>query len=174
MKTLKILSLAMALSAISAGCVLFAEPYKTTKHFDLGTPKRIQGAKIDVSPVTMDGPYKRKMAYRANGNELLFDEYNSWAASPERMLANYLAISLSDGESKSDAEAAVEILTFELNMETKEAVLTVKYTLKRGNGKKTSRPTMKTKLDGDSPEDFAKAMARNAEKLAADIAEKTE
>jgi uncharacterized lipoprotein YmbA len=163
-----------AVSAFLAGCVLFPEPYRATKYFDLGIPKRIAGAEVSVSSVTMEGPYKRKMAYRANGNELLFDEYNFWAAPPERMLSNYLDISLSNGDAEPAAKVSVRILTFEMDMASKKAVLTVEYTLERGGKKHAWRPTMTAELEEKTPEAFAKAMAGNAETLAAEIAEKAE
>jgi len=152
-----------------AGCALFSKPYHGTKYYDLGTPGYLPGATVGVDSVTMEGAYKRKMAYRLDDNELTFDDYNSWASAPEQMLERYLTMSLSDVEAKNKAKLTLSILSFELDMKKKEAVLTVEYKLKSKDKTLRRRPTIRTKLKSDTPAGFAAAMAENAKILATEI-----
>ncbi len=158
-------ALLIGIVAISqGGCALFPASYQKTRYFDLGSPPSL-AAGIDVDSVSMLGPYKRRMAYRKSDYELLFDDYNSWTLSPERMLEDYLVRALG-GDKDSDTKIKVDILRFELDLAKNEAVLTVEYALKG----RVKRSTFAARLSEPPPLGFAKAMGTNAAALAKEIA----
>ena len=157
----------MAVTVLQGGCALFPASYQETRYFDLGDPPSLNVG-IDVDSVSMLGPYKRRMAYRKSDYELLFDDYNSWTLSPDRMIEDYLGRALG-GDKTSGAKIRVDILRFELDLAKNEAVLTVEYTLKD----RLERSTFATRLSEPPPLGFAKAMGANAADLAKEIAERT-
>jgi uncharacterized lipoprotein YmbA len=84
---------ALALCLSAACSFLPSEPYREVRTFDLGVPEAIGSASaLQVQPFGADSACKFKMLYRAEGNEMLIDEYNRWAQPPGQMLTKYLGI----------------------------------------------------------------------------------
>jgi uncharacterized lipoprotein YmbA len=111
---------ALALCLSAACSFLPSEPYREVRTFDLGVPEAIGSASaLQVQPFGADSACKFKMLYRAEGNEMLIDEYNRWAQPPGQMLTKYLRIA--SGSSRrsllplrgSEIRALRSILAFE-------------------------------------------------------------
>lgn len=149
-----------------AGCVFTKEKFKPVRYYDIGNPDVAKSPIcLKVASFTVTGPYRQEMVYRTEKNELLKDQYNKWALTPDILLRRYLKISY-PGDSLKESEITItgNILCFEADILKKEALLTVEYRitakadLKIAAIEKTS--TFKAKLDDSSPEAFAQAMAR--------------
>lgn len=145
-----------------AGCVFTKEKFIPVKYYDIGNPSVKFPVSLKVGSFAVTGPYKQEMVYRTEKNELLKDQYNKWALTPDILLKRYLKMSF-PGESSGKAGAAIggNILSFEADILKKEAVFTLEYRIQSNSNNATLEKTLtfKAKLDDTSPEAFAKAMS---------------
>lgn len=163
------------LSLITSGCVFTTEPYRLVKYHDLGNPDIIDttGYSVKILPFDMSGPYKHKMIYRTDKNELSNSEYNRWVQSPEIMLTRYLKIAFggtpADKRKEPEFTLSGTILSFEADMTEKKAVLTVEYEIIRSDSKKilqTACLSFSSDLSDTTPRTFADAMTKTSQKFA--------
>jgi uncharacterized lipoprotein YmbA len=161
-----------------AGCVFTKETFVPVKYYDLGNPDPSKFPKISLKagPFTVTGPYKQEMVYRTEKNELLKEQYNRWALAPDVMLNRYLKMAFTASAGKPEYTITGNVLAFESDLSTKEAVLTVEYSITPSMPAKQSYEktlTFRKKMDGTGAEAFAAAMAGAvkdfADSMAADI-----
>ena len=126
-----------ALSLLGACSLLPSEPYREVRSYDLGVPPSAEpAAALSVEPFSADSACKFKMLYRAEGNEMLIDEYNRWTQPPGQMLTKYLRLAFRDLPGASTArpelpkyEVSGSILAFEADLDSKKVNLGVHYIL---------------------------------------------
>ena len=161
------------------GCVFTKEKFNPVRYYDIGNPEAAKSPVcLRVGAFTVTGPYKQEMICRTEKNELLKDQYNKWALTPDILLKRYLKMSF-PGEYSRESGFTItgNILSFEADILKKEVLFTVEYRITsraNSNGavlEKTS--TFKAKLDDMSPEAFARAMSHAvsdfAESLSLDL-----
>jgi ABC-type transport auxiliary lipoprotein component len=160
-------------ACLFSSCILSPKPFRSVKYHDLGMPSIInkKGPFVEFLRFAMNGPYKNKMVFRAENNQLVIDEYNKWAQTPETMLGRYMALAFR-GKSESDNvktySVTATLMAFEADESTENAVLIIEYTIVepfQGRKKSFSR-TFTTKMKAMSPNDFANAMVEIAANLA--------
>ena len=169
--------LVLILSAgILSSCMFSPTTFRSVQYHDLGTPEILneQGPYVNFSHFQLNGPYKNKMVFREKNNQLVIEEYNKWAQTPESMLERYLALAFrAKPESGSDKNYVVsaEIMVFEAEISTKQAVLIVEYSIVepfQGRKKSFSR-TFSQPMPEITTEAFAAAMAEIVVKFAAQL-----
>lgn len=174
----KILTCAATLGLLATGCFFDPEPYKPVKYYDLKTPQKIcpEGVDLDVQLFRMEAPSKYKMLYRMDSTKVLMDDYNKWTQPPGFMLTRYLQSAFSSDTNPEKLDNQVftllgSIFTFEIDLEKNQAILGVKYELKRKKDGKIlidkSRVFYENFSDSKdlSPETFANAMSGAANKF---------
>jgi hypothetical protein len=146
--------------------------YKPVNIFDIGIPKAIKLAGIDLEIVDFlnDSETIQKMLYRVGKNRVEYDRYNKWSASPNRLLSNYLKAAFSTESDSSEnivLNLAGSINSFQIDLVNKQVMLSVIYRIRhKGNLVKQYKETIMTKFTQETPVSFAEAMSKNAEKLA--------
>jgi hypothetical protein len=171
-RKLKIMAMAATISALVSGCMFEPEPYRPVHYYDLKTPWKVcpEGVDVDVQLFRMEAPSKYKMLYRADSTKVLVDDYNKWTQPPGFMLTRYLQSAFSSDTNPEKLGNIVfvmtgSIFTFEIDLEKSQAVLGVKYELKRKRDGKIlidkSRVFYEKFPDSKklSPEIFANAMS---------------
>lgn len=156
------------------GCVLTTEPYRLTKHHDLGIPKvqNPDGPNIEINKFKMNGPYLFKMVFRADDNQLKIDEYNKWAQVPEHMLTRYLKMAFSGNDKTKKPKTFTisgTVLAFEGDHTSCNAILTVECQIQENGEKKRKVSFFETYLENmktSKPTKLAPAMSENAKKFA--------
>ena len=92
------------------------------------------------------------------------------------MLQRYMSMAYSAGKQPQDlTDVRVNITAFEFDRVNNEAILALKYTLKKHLRKQTGNIVCREKIKADSPDEFAAAMntaVRKAAERLADAAEK--
>jgi ABC-type uncharacterized transport system auxiliary subunit len=170
---------ASILCILLSGCLFEAEPYKPVKYYDLKTPQKLcpEGVDLDVQIFRMEASSKYKMLYRMDSTRVLVDDYNKWTQTPGFMLSRYLQSAFSSNTNPEKLNNMTFVLlgaifTFEIDLEKNQAVLGVKYELKRKSDGSIlldkSRVFSESFPDSKdlSPETFAKAMSAAASKFA--------
>jgi hypothetical protein len=145
------------------GCVFTKEKFKPVRYFDIGNPEIAKSPIcLKVGSFTVTGPYKQEMVYRTEKNELLKDQYNKWALTPDILLRRYLIIAY-PGDSSKELEITItgNILSFEADILKKEVLFTVEYRITASSNIATIEKisAFKAKFDDSSPEAFAQAMS---------------
>lgn len=162
---LRLLMISIAVLTLT-GCIFTKEKFNAVRYYDIGNPEVAKSPIcLKVGSFSITGPYKQDMIYRTEKNELIRDQYNKWALTPDVLLRRYLKMSF-PGESSKESGFTItgNILSFEADVQKKEVLFTVEYRIEAQTGsnvavlEKTS--TFKAKLDGNSPEAFASAMSR--------------
>lgn len=149
-----------------ASCVFSPTSFKSVQYHDLGMPRIIneQGPYVKFDRFLMNGPYKNKMVFRGQNNQLVIDEYNKWAQTPESMLERYMDMAFrgkADSESIKAYSVKVTVMAFEAEINSKKAVLIVEYSIVeplQGKNKSFSK-TYNYPMKEMRPEDFSQAMA---------------
>lgn len=148
-----------------AGCVFTKERFTPVRYYDIGNPEAVKSPIcLKVGSFAVTGPYRQEMIYRTEKNELLRDQYNKWALTPDILLRRYLKMSY-PGETSRESGVAItgNILAFEADILEKEVLFTVEYRITAQANpnaaalEKTS--AFRAKLDDTSPEAFARAMS---------------
>lgn len=161
-------------AGILSSCMFSPTPFRSVQYHDLGTPEILneQGPYVSFSHFQINGPYKNKMVFREKNNQLVIEEYNKWAQTPESMLERYLALAFrakpKSGNDKTYTVSA-EIMVFEAEINTKQVVLIVEYSIIepfQGRKKLFSR-TFTQPMQEMTTEAFAAAMAEIAVQFAA-------
>ena len=160
----RIAMIALAVLFLS-GCVFTKEKFNPVRYYDIGNPESAKSPIcLKVGAFTVTGPYKQDMIYRTDKNELIRDQYNKWALTPDILLRRYLKMSF-PGESSKESGLTISgnILSFEADVLKKEVLFTLEYRITAQPGlnaaalEKTA--TFKAKLDDPSPEAYAMAMS---------------
>ena len=167
---------------VMTSCVLSPTTFRVVKYHDLGNPDMIntKGPYVDFSRLTLNGPYKTKMVFRAKNNQLVINEYHKWAQTPDALLGRYLSLAFR-GQPESDSVKSYSIkgmiLAFEADEETSKAVLMIEYTIvepyqgKKKSFSKTFTADMKEKKPGYLAAAMAEIAADLAEQLKKDMLE---
>lgn len=170
-----LLLLLMPLIVCSCG-ILSREPYAQPRFYDLGQPQQLpnEGLNVMVSQFTSSGPYRTKMVYRRDDCRLETDEYNRWIQPPAIMLTRYFqtAFSLNNTSSKPAIKLEAELLDFDINLDQKQATLTVEYSLYRQSDNELltkQTVTNKESLSSLNPTAFAVAMSTLSRQLLTSI-----
>lgn len=158
---------------ILTGCVFSTEPYRGVRHHDLGIPpvRNPDGPTVQINKFKINGPYIFKMVFRADNNELKINDYDKWAQVPEQMLGRYLKMTFSGKDKTEPPESFTvsgTILAFEGNRITRNAIMTIEYTIKKNQGKnrvKTFCETFTESMPEVNSSNLAAAMSKNAERL---------
>ena len=159
-------------------CVLSPKPFRSVTYHDLGTPGVLnqQGPFVTFSRFAMNGPYKNKMVFRTQTNELAIDEYNKWSQAPETMLGRYMALAFR-GKPESDTaktySVIATVMSFEADESSDNALLIVEYTIVEPfQGKKRSfSRTFTARMKKMNPEHFSTAMVDIAANFADQLKE---
>ena len=148
-----------------AGCVFTKEKFKPVRYYDIGNPEAAKSPIcLKVGSFAVTGPYKQEMIYRTDKNELLRDQYNKWALTPDILLRRYLKMSF-PGESSRELGLTIagNIISFEADVVKKEVLFTVEYRITAQANSNTAAQektsTFRAKLEDMSPEAFAEAMS---------------
>lgn len=161
-----------------ASCILSPTPFHEVRYHDLGNPDIINanGPYVDFSKFTTSGPYKTKMVFRSENNELQINEYNRWAQSPESLIGRYLQIAFRanppNGNMKKYSVNGT-VLVFEADKKKQQAVLIIEYTIVepyQGKKKSFSR-TFISDLKKTKPQFLAQGMADIATQLTIQLKE---
>jgi len=173
---------ALALATILTGCrggLLGSPAYRDVHYFSLQTPNQAgyRGFTMEVSGLRMLAAGRNKMVYRDASCEVLVDDYNKWVQSPSFLIRQHIQTFF--GAPPNDATDPVEltlkgsVVVFEINRQTQNATLGVEYTIASRNDASVmlqNSVMINEPLNGDTPELFAAAMSRAADKLCATIA----
>jgi hypothetical protein len=176
-----ILSSGLALFAaafILSGCIFFPNSYKPVKVYDLKTPENIASEDIiiDIESFVNESPARRRFFYRIDKFQVENDDYNRWAQSPGLMLNRYLQTSFSKpdfpGENVSRYIISGGIMTFEINLDSKEARLAVEYNIRSYKDLSKSFKNFgvfSEKIEKTCPTAFVAAMTNASQKFALEL-----
>jgi ABC-type uncharacterized transport system auxiliary subunit len=176
-KQTAVLILLLAGLFISAGCILFTEPYKPVGVYTIG-PIPAEILKDDlvftVEPFMNETPCRFKMVYSKEDNEVVVDSYNRWAQTPEIMLTAYLQGTFREDENVNTSNQphfamSGTITEFKINLPQKQVELSVRYRIWDYNtGTNYIRKSLNftQPVKEESPKNFAVAMSEVAKKYA--------
>ena len=160
------------------GCSLLPEPaVNVTKYYDLGIPAKTFSAEngdITVQPFTSSSGDRYRMISR-KGNLLSGDDNNKWQMPPGSLLTKYLTLTFSRDPSVRRSGDTQNILSGNVvafEADRGEAVLGLRYKIRKFSGKKETPEViskslmLREKIKENTPESFASAMSRAAERAA--------
>ncbi len=159
------LTIILGLALLVSGCIFTRERFIPVKYYDIGNPDNTKYAStsLRVGAFTVTGPYRQEMVFRTEKNELVKDQYSRWVQAPDDMLRRYLKIAFPDTSGKKEYAVTGNILTFEADMNTREAVLVIEYRITSASSVESvlleRTFTSRKKFEGNSPEVLAGAMA---------------
>lgn len=138
----KYASVGLAAAALIAGGCLGG--YRAVKYYDMQQPPQFEKTALPVKTGAFVNatPVRQRMMFRTAQDELLQDEYNRFAQSPELMLARYLAVAFGEHPNGGDGASAQftiygTLFLFDFNAETLEAQVGVDYTIELRNPDET-------------------------------------
>jgi hypothetical protein len=175
MKNYLIMVMCVGLLGFAAsGCILFPNDPYPTKYFNLENPKPNcpDGIDLNVQLFRMESATKYKMLYRKGNCHIAVDNYNKWILTPGFMLTRYVQLAFSDSGAPPAANSILMVLegsitTFEINLNEKQVLLGVYYSLRRYNSKEillTKSRVFTEKFTKLTAGDFALAMSKAAGK----------
>jgi|GEM_PF-2565230 hypothetical protein len=166
----------LAAVLLSGGC-FFASPQDVT-YYDLSLPSdlAVTGIQVAFSEFENLSGAGARMRYRINGNQQLMDNLNKWAGAPDKMVHQYLLLSLTGSTSELKPRKTLTVHgrleVFELNLNKQEAVMQFSYMIEGG----TYQPPVKWQtvrsvvpLNETTPVEFARAFSESAEQVAKSI-----
>lgn len=133
--------LKLAICAITLGLLTGCfSTYVPVQYYDLNPTKlEPQSSSVYLLPVRNLSGAGRKLMFRS-GNQIEFDEYNSFIQNPDTMLQrNFRELFDSDGDLGDKLQLGVNILRFEFNRDDKKAVLELDVTIKSEGHKPLAR-----------------------------------
>jgi len=160
------------------GCSVFRSAPQTA-YFDLGNSgiPESKNYGFDIKNFSSDLPASTKMIFRRDSNEIEYDVYNNWAQTPQNLLTKYFIFYFNNPHNQLESKYANKKLTiegdlynFECNMDTKEAVLSVRIKIIHNETIILSKIySVKEKMLMLTASDFSKAMAKAILKLAQQV-----
>lgn len=171
---LNIAAVALVLFTLS-GC-FFNSEHPPIAFYDLQLPAKVQEqCKFRVVLVSNSTPSRTFMLYRQKNNQILQDEFNCWVQLPERMLMRYIAMAYPWGKNSTidTVEVQVTLTAFEFNAADNAAVLAFNYRMNKALTNRTGSVIVREKVKANTPEEFAAAMSRAAEKACKELAAAT-
>ena len=171
-----LISAAAALVLLTLSGCFFNSERPQIAFYDLQLPAKVQEqCKFRVMLVSNSTPSRTFMLYRQKNNQILQDELNCWVQLPERMLMRYIAMAYPWGKNscRNAVEAQLTITAFEFNAADNEAVLAFNYQLNKDLTNRTGSVMVREKVKAATPEEFAAAMSRAAEKACKELATAT-
>ncbi len=167
----------IALIIYGNGCLLSNPNYTPVKYYSLQPARQSlpTNSIIKIANITSIGTSGTKMIFKAQGCNILVDEYHRWLNPPAIMLATTLQSTFS-GTNTTSHQAAVEytvtgtIFKFIADVENKTTVLGITYKIKSTTGLLLKNAVIFTipmvKVD---PDNYALAMSQAVNQLATQI-----
>ncbi|OGV38409.1 MAG: hypothetical protein A2020_15235 [Lentisphaerae bacterium GWF2_45_14] len=170
-----------------SGCLFTSEPYRAVSYYDLSVPDANvpDDSDIIVIPVRDDTPTKYRMVFRKSENSLIIDDYSKWVQPPGMMLTRYMQSFFSDSgkyenpatDDRVSFTIAASVFVFEAALEQKQAILGVKYEIKRSEDGKVllfSSKIFSENMDTFTGDKLSAAMSVCASKFAAALKKEIE
>ena len=172
MKNILILPLTALTMLFLSGC-LFSTQQHPTLFYDLQLPEVVKtDAKFVISSVDNDTPARSRMLYRQQNNRIIQDSYHCWVQPPERMFQRYMTLAYPvKGALQEMTGIRVTITAFEFDRVSHQAVLAIKYALKKDHKIRSGSFLLREKITSDTPDEFAAAMNRAIRKAGSMLAE---
>ena len=156
-----------------SGCFFSRAGGVERKVYDLGSAEVRCSIPVCIDGIRNSSGADRRFFYRTKDNRIEFDSGNFWLLEPEQAMKKLLRGSF--GSCTADGiriEGVIDDFGFDL--EKKEAVLTVNFTLSK-NGKTAGvKCSERSSFDGRSAASAARAMNKCASKMAEKLAKEIE
>ena len=164
----------LMLPILLAGCLFPRAEYEKTNYFAVGEPEavKISGAHIAVGFFNNVTCTTQRIIYRKEYT-VFMDNYNKWSQSPDFMVKAYLEGAFENHETAKKYDLNGSIFIFEIDLERKQAVLGIRYTLSEpATGKLIFENKAVFKHDYETADGpgYARAMTGNLRSLALRLA----
>ncbi len=171
---MKRMALAAGLAGLLAltGCVFMQTSTYRTSYYDLAQPQPTEQKCMMLGLLNNATPARQRMLYREFGDRMVIDEYNFWVQSPEAMVSRYLfnALPLAPNCAPDKLWRMRGILTeFEINLPEKCVVIGISYEFVCGGVQKSGALNCRESFAETTPEAFAAAFSRCAERLSREL-----
>ena len=165
----------LLVSGACCACSLLSSPEQSSiAYYDLRQPEKIASVPLNVDQFVSFSGERQRMAKRDHLTRINGSDFHKWVQSPGGLLTRYLRLAFRNEAGDDPAKIAEsarlsgEVLTFEIDGD--DAVLGVRYHLRRGKHGFSKTVLIREKLESSSAESFSLAMSKAADRLARQIA----
>ena len=136
-KKIHCFSAALLLLLVTAGCVFTPYAKHESSQYDLQVSAAAEPQHLfTIVSVCNSTPAGSKFFYRFNTNQIQTDPYRNWVQSPETMLQRYFMKRFpAGGKNANPIEVKLEIITFEFDQKSSEAVVAYNYLLRKSEAR---------------------------------------
>ena len=174
MKKFVLIAVAAGVLLGVSGCMFNNREVRSMSVYDLNLPHKAKPQSVfRVIAFGNDTAARSRMLYRKANNRVEQDPFNCWVQNPDQLLNRYysLAYPINDNIPVTDlVEMRGLVTAFEADLNKSEAILTFNYIFRKDDRRESGTISVHEKFSGKTPEAFALAMARAAEKAGEQLA----